>query len=573
MAGGFSAGGLITGIDSASLIRQLIMFERRPIIRMQDQITLLGKRKDAILGLRTQLRDLRNLIQDFNFKSVFEQFRAESSDDLVLSGIASGPNPVSGTFNIDVLQVATATLAESGSRLGATIDPNAPLATSGIRLPVLNGSFTINGVAFGVDPNLQSLNDVLNAINASAAGVNATFDAVTDTVTFTRTGAGDTSAITFGAAVDTGNFLDALNVVGATQSTGGGGTTEVTSTRNLGAINPGVALNTINFASGAVTAGSFQINGVSIAIDPTTDTVSDVIDRINASAAGVTASYDSSTDSIRVVSNTLGSRTISFVSGTSNFLDITNLTSTTQAAGNDAQFTVDGGAVQTRNTNNISDVIGDMTLTLLSVGTSVLTVSSDTDSAVENVKDFVTKFNESIQAIVDSIAKDGDLRGDASIRGIQSRLRSEVFQQVTGLAGSFDSLLNIGISTGDSFDASAAFQLVLDEDELREALATDRTNVGQLFVNDAKTGIADRLFEFLDGITSTSGFLNSRAKSSGSIDNQIRTLNDRIDSAERRVALKEARLRAQFANLELIISTLQSQSGALLGLSGGFRGF
>ncbi|MCH7908485.1 MAG: flagellar filament capping protein FliD [Candidatus Hydrogenedentes bacterium] len=573
MAGGFSAGGLITGIDSASLIRQLILFERRPIIRMQDQITLLGKRKDAILGLRTQLRDLRNLIQDFNFNSVFEQFRAESSDATVLSGLASGPNPVSGTFNIDVLQVATATLAESGSRLGATIDPNAPLATSGIRLPVLNGSFTINGVAFGVDPNLQSLNDVLNAINASAAGVNATFDAVTDTVTFTRTTAGDTSAITFGAAADTGNFLNALNVVGATQTTGGGGTTEVTSTGNLGAINTGVLLNTVNFATGSVTAGSFQINGVSIAIDPTTDTVSDVIERINVSAAGVTASYDPSTDSIRVVSNTLGSRTISFVSGTSNFLDITNLTSTTQAAGNDSQFTVDGGAVQTRNTNDISDVIGDVTLTLLGVGTSTLTLSSDTDSIIENVKDFVTEFNESIQAIVDLIAKDGDLAGDASIRGIQSRLRSQVFQQVAGLAGEFDSLLNIGISTGDAFDASAAFQLVLDEDELREALASDRTNVGQLFVNDAKTGIADRLFDFLDGITNRNGFLNSRAKASGSIDSQIRTLNDRIDSAERRVALKEARLRAQFANLELIISTLQSQSGALLGLSGGFSGF
>ena len=573
MAGGFSAGGLITGIDSASLIRQLILFERQPIIRMQDQITLLGKRKDAILGLRTQLRDLRNLIQDFNFNSIFEKFRADSSDDSVLSGFASGPNPVSGTFKIDVLQVATATLAESGSKLGASIDPNAPLATSGIRLPVLNGSFTINGVAFGVDPNLQSLNEVLNAINASAAGVNATFDSVTDTVTFTRTTAGDTSAITFGAAADTGNFLDALKVVGATQTTGGGGTTEVTSTGNLGAVNPGVALNTINFASGAVTAGSFQVNGVSIAIDPTTDTVSDVVERINASVAGVTASYDSSTDSIRVVSNTLGSRTISFVSGTSNFLDVVNLTSATQAAGNDAQFTVDGGAVQTRNTNDISDVIGDVTLTLLGVGTSTLTISSDTDSITENVKDFVTEFNESIQAIADLFAKDGDLAGDGSIRGIQSRLRSQVFQQVAGLAGEFDSLLNIGISTGDSFDASAAFQLVLDEDKLREALASDRTNVGQLFVNDAKTGIADLLFEFLDSITNTNGFLNSRAKASGSIDNQIRTLNARIDSAERRVALKEARLRAQFANLELIISTLQSQSGALLGLSGGFQSF
>ena len=51
----------------------------------------------------------------------------------------------------------------------------------------------------------------------------------------------------------------------------------------------------------------------------------------------------------------LRSRMISFASGTSNFLDITNLTAATQTAGADSQFTVNGGPVQTQNTNDVAE--------------------------------------------------------------------------------------------------------------------------------------------------------------------------------------------------------------------------
>ena len=83
----------------------------------------------------------------------------------------------------------------------------------------------------------------------------------------------------------------------------------------MGAINPGEVLSTAAFAGGAVTAGNFYVNGIAITVDPTQDSLSDVISRINDSDAQVTASYDGTTDSIRVVSKALGSRTIAFTSG------------------------------------------------------------------------------------------------------------------------------------------------------------------------------------------------------------------------------------------------------------------
>ena len=573
MSGGFSAGGLITGIDSASLISQLIQFERLPVFRVQDRISLLESQRDGIRDLKTQLFSLRNLVQDFRLDTVFSAFQTEPGDASVLTATPSGPNPAAGSYVIDVQQVATATLAVSSASVGAPIDPNVTLATSGIRLLVTTGTFTINGVTIGLDPNVSSLTGILGTINASAAGVTATFDAATDTVSFENSTPGDTTIINFGASADTGNFLEALNVVGAPQLTGGAGSTVVTSTGKLAAIDPSLILNTINFAGGAVVAGSFQINGTTLTIDPTVDSLSDVITRINDSDAGVTASFDQTTNTFRVVSNNLGSRTISFVSGTSNFLDVSNLTTALQTAGNDSQFTVDGGPVLTRNSNSISDVIGDVTLSLLTVGTTTLTVSSDTDSILEKVKEFITKFNESITSIRDLIGEDGDLKSDGTIRSIESRLRNTVFSQVSGLAGVFDSLAIIGITTGQGFNASAPFQLELDETIFKAALTTDRVNVEQIFTNSADNGVADRIFSFLDGITNTTGFLNERSRANGSIDKQIRNLNDRIEAMERRIAVKELRLRAKFASLERIISSLQSQGGALAGLSGGFQIF
>jgi flagellar hook-associated protein 2 len=139
--------------------------------------------------------------------------------------------------------------------------------------------------------------------------------------------------------------------------------------------------------------------------------------------------------------------------------------------------------------------------------------------------------------------------------------------------GSLDSLLAIGISTGEDFDASAASELKLNEDKLREALTNDRQNVKDLFSNTGKTGIADLLFDYLDEATKTTGFLNERARSNGTIDQQIRSLNDQITRLEERLSQKEARLRRQFTTLEQMSAGFQNQNAALARIGAGARLF
>jgi len=482
MSGLISAGGLITGIDTSSLIKQLIQLERQPILRMQHRIVALEEQRDSVKELRTQLLSLRSKVQDFRFGIDFNGFDIDTSDDAVATATTSGANPTSGSFSINVTKLAIATIATSSGSIGASINPGVAFVSSGVNHDVTSGTFSINGTEFNFDFTVSSLNDVVGAINGAGIGISATYDGVSDTVTFVNTAPGETSIINFGASSDTSNFLDLINVN----------------------------------------------------------------------------------------SDNLGSRTISFANGTSNFLYVLNLTGSVQAAGQDSEFSIDGGAVQTRNSNAITDAVGDVTINLKSLGTTTITVARDQSKAIELIREFVDTFNESIKEIAELVDKGRKLEGDGSIRSIKTFLQTTVFNLVSGLSGTFDSLLSIGISTGQGFDASAVFSLEIDETKLGEAIEENFANIEQLFSNDSETGIADLLFAFLEDTTKINGFLNDRSRSSGSIDAQIRSLNERIDAKENWVALKEARLRAQFVRMEQLAANFQSQAASFSGFGIGF---
>ncbi|MBN2307705.1 MAG: flagellar filament capping protein FliD [Candidatus Hydrogenedentes bacterium] len=572
MSGTISTGGLISGIDTETMIEMLMQIERQPIDRYEEKISELEQEKEGISALLTQLSTLLGTIQEF--ESLFDSFGTTSSDESVLTADIIGETPTSGTYRIDVEQLATATVAGSSSKLGAAIDPDAALSESGILTDVTAGTFTINGVEFTIDPDTDSLNDILAEINSSDAGVTATYDSSTDTVVFANSTAGDTSRINFGEADDDGesNFLDAIAVTDAMQAGTGDNTTRVESTRNLGSVNASDLLSVVDFADGgvgAVTGGSFSVNGVSITVDPTTDTLADVIARINDSDAGVTASYDTSSDTIRIVADDSGSRTIRFgsASDTSNFLEVVNLDDAVQTAGKDAMFTINEGETLTRSTNEISDAIGGVTIELLSTGESTLTVSSDDDAIVEAIQEFLDEFNASMSAIRDMTGEDGVTQNDGSIRMIQTMLTTTIFSAVNGLSGDFTSLLDVGISTGSSFDPEVMAEYELDEEALREALQENRGNVEALFWNEDGTGIAQIIEDYLEETTSYTGFLSQRSRDNGTIDQRIEDYNEQIERLEERVSMKEERLRTQYANMEITLASLESQNSALSSLT------
>lgn len=569
MSGNINIGGLISGLDTNSIIRQLMQIERQPINRLQQRINQLQQKRTAIQNIRNVLTTLKNRLQDFKLTNFFNVFKATSSDSAVINAQVSGANPVLGTYQVEVLQMASATVAVSSSRISNPINPSAPLENSGLATNVTNGTFSINGVEFTVDTSTQSLNDVIDMINGSSAGVTAYYDTNEDRLVIYNTTPGDSSRIILGASTDTSNLLSALGLTGALQYTNSNGSTELKSINTLGGVNLGKKINELNLQNGSITSGAFTINGIRINIDAVNDTLGDVLSRINASDAGVIASYDSTTDTIRIVSKELGSRLIRFgsVTDTSNFLTMVNLDYAIQTAGSDAKLKVNGGPEIIRNSNVISDVIPGVTFTLLKTGSSTITIETDEDKIVENIKNFIGAFNDSLKQILETTSKDGRLYGESGIREIAFTLQQKFFSQVSGITGPYQSLADIGFSTGNVFDSKAIPSISLDEEKFKSAIRNNKTNVIELFTNSAGTGLVDVLYPYLDEITAYNGFLNERIKPTGSIDTQINTLNRQISAIEYRVSQREARLRRQFTLMEQMLQNLQGQNTSLTRLS------
>ena len=100
---------------------------------------------------------------------------------------------------------ATSTANVGGINVGATLGGT---GNAGFATAVTAGNFTINGVVFNVDPTANNLNDVLQQINTSSAGVIATYDTANDRIVLTAKNSGP-QGISLGKSGDTSNFLQA----------------------------------------------------------------------------------------------------------------------------------------------------------------------------------------------------------------------------------------------------------------------------------------------------------------------------------------------------------------------------
>lgn len=175
--------------------------------------------------------------------------------------------------------------------LGASVNPDNPFG--GVRNSnpnlqfgtpaIVNGSFLVNGQNISVTTS-DSLSDVIARINSSTAGVTAAFNAGTERIEFMQNTPGSLPGIDL--QNDTSNFLQAMKLAGALQSPG------------IDAESDQAFANVAAFAS--LQTGNIIVNGQQVAIDTAVDSLSGVIARINASGAGVVASFDPDTQRVLI---------------------------------------------------------------------------------------------------------------------------------------------------------------------------------------------------------------------------------------------------------------------------------
>lgn len=218
----------------------------------------------------------------------------------------------------------------------------------------------------------------------------------------------------------------------------------------------------------------------------------------------------------------------------------------------DAIIYVDGQKV-TRNSNSFSDVIDGVTFNLVKAEDNTietLTISRDDSQAESKVNAFIKAYNTLAATIGQLSSYDADtgsagqLLGDSTLRSVQTQIRQAISGAVPGL--DFGTLAEIGITTDENN------QLVLDEDKFSDILESDYASVAELFTSE--NGVASKLATVLDGFVGTGGLLDSRTEG---LQSSIDRIEDQREQLAVRLESVEARYRAQFSAMDILVGQLQ----------------
>lgn len=553
--------GLASGFDWKALVDQLSEVERQPQARLLSDQNKLEQRNNAYGSIKTQLDVLMNRVKALTDGTLFGSRAATVSDTAAASATVSSGTPL-GSYAFNVTQLATSAAqrgaANAGAALSATDDVSGLLLSeAGFSTAVSGGTFTVNGKQVTITAG-DSLQGVFDAISTATAGdVVASYGSGDDTITLTS-GSGE---IILGSATDTSNFLQAARLQN-------NGTGTIESTSALGTVRTAVTLANANLATaitdGGGGAGEFKINGVSITFDTASDSITNVLDRINESAAGVSASYDSVNDRFVLTNKITGDVGIGLEDVTGNFLAASGLSAGSIERGKNLLYTVNGGGQLTSQSNIItegSSGITGLSVTALDEGASFdVVVASDTAKIKTAITDLIADYNKAQSVIDTQTASTTDSKGKVTAGllanerdpfDIASGLRSRAYGQLTGLTGVFDALADLGISTsGDNNSLTLS-----DETALDDALANNLTSVSELFTNPTN-GLAVQLETFLEDTVGDEGSL---VEKQSTLTSQAGAIDVDIENLERVVQQNRQRMIDSFIAMETIQQRVNQQ--------------
>jgi flagellar hook-associated protein 2 len=428
----------------------------------------------------------------------------------------------------------------------------------------------------------DTIDDIVNKINSSVSGVTASYNDSTGKLTLSSS-----SQITISNG--TSNFLDVFNLKNSPLIESGG-VYSIESTTQIGALTKNTTLTDAATAKGlSFNSGTIKINGVEITIDGT-ETLDEVLDKINQSDANVYAWYDETADKVFIRSTVGGPRDLVLEdTDSTNLFKILGLESGTKIAGQAASLEVsfDSGMSWTTyySDSNSFEIAEGINLTALSTtATPVdIKVNLNTDAIIEKISDFVDKYNEVMDYIytklneeeiedkdwnemTDDEKKQGLLKNDDTLERIFQSLRNFIYTSVSGLE--YSNLTEIGISSGDegqSYENISKGHIELDEDRLREALSQDLNAVENLFRidSDENQGIAVQLYSTLREYTKFGGLIDSVAGVNGFISRELWDISERIINEAERLQKREQELWRRFSVMESYLSRFQAQSAWL----------
>src|SRR5271157_3575545 len=323
-------------------------------------------------------------------------------------------------------------------------------------------------------------------------------------------------------------------------------------------------------SNATISAGSFQIavgssSPVTVNVDSSNNTLSQLASSINNQDIGVSASViqDANGYRLALVSNNSGAPGDLIVSG-----NTTSLAFNKAVAGTNASLTVDGIPISSAS-NTVSNVINGVTLNLGSPSPNTpvtLNVSPDTTQASTAINNFVTAYNTVIGDFNSqfNVASDGTgggpLESDSSIRQAQGLLLGAVAYSIGGNNGIVN-LASIGVNLNDNGTLS------VDSGALNSALSSNFSSVQNLLQNST-TGFSQNLQSVIGTLTGPqSGILtldSQNITSTGQdLNQQITDLQAALVAQEQVLTATYSKVNATLQELPLLENELTQQLAAI----------
>lgn len=301
----------------------------------------------------------------------------------------------------------------------------------------------------------------------------------------------------------------------------------------------------------------------SVTIDQGDSSLEGIRDAINGAGAGVAASIvdDGSGQPYRLVLSSSDTGTEAAVAAV-NFTGLGGQLSadvTTEVQARNAELTVNGIAIESQG-NRVEGAIQGVVLDIEDTGSATLDIARDGEAVQKHVEAFVSAYNDLQETLSQLTGYDSDtgsagtLLGNATVRGVETRLRSLIGEAVEG-AG-FSTLGELGI------DLQLDGTLEVDQEALEDAVANRLGDLAGFLTGaaDNSGGFAGRVDTALAGLLEEGGTLEN---ATDGLESSIEGLADRYQRTEARIEETIARYRAQFTRLDSLIAQMNSTSSYL----------
>lgn len=252
-------GGLATGLETSSIIEQLMELERTPITRLETDQTWQNNRLEAYTELDTRLKSFADKIKNLNFSSTLLQRSVKQSSDAFVSASVTSKAVTGASYQVEVVSLAQ--VQKSVSADGYADKSSALFGTGSL-------SITVGGTnhAIEITEANNSLEGLVNSINEADIGISATIINTGDEAAPYRmilTGEDvakefslDASGLTGGAALSIGDPVQA-----ATRAVVRVDTIEISSDSNtLSDAIPGVTLDLLKAEAGTTTTLNISVD-------------------------------------------------------------------------------------------------------------------------------------------------------------------------------------------------------------------------------------------------------------------------------------------------------------------------